>query len=396
MTSKLIVNNIEADAGVSTITFGSEISASKITTSSGDFTVGTGASVYSPTTNVLALGTNNAERVRIDSSGNIGIGSQSPRYSLDISGGNLLVSGSAAGNLILEDRSVADGSRPFALLASNDGNFTITNANRNASDQTTSSVERLRITSDGDIGIGLTNPSTNLHIKDGAPAIRLQATNLIQRDYDIKTDGNEIYIEGVGGSSGSLQVGENGVYSFRVDMGCGDTKFYLNSSGNVELGGNLIFASGQGIDFSANGNAAGMTSELLDDYEEGTWTPTVFPASGSFTSFSYQVRSGSYTKIGNMVYLRCNFYTNGVTVGTASGNLAISGLPFSAGNVAGGCLHDVRHWANNPSTVTITGSLALIYRRTSFNGNDGRMQVTDLGTGNPGNLCQFSGSYQIS
>ena len=337
--SILNVNQIQPVGSGQTITISASditassatITASKITASSGDFTVGTGSSVYSPATNTLALGTNNAERVRIDSSGNIGIGSQSPRYSLDISGGNLLVSGSAAGNLILEDRSVADGSRPFALLASNDGNFTITNANRNASDQTTSSVERLRITSDGDIGIGLTNPSTNLHIKDGAPAIRLQATNLTQRDYDIKTDGNEIYIEGVGGSSGSLQVGENGVYSFRVDMGCGNSKFYLNSSGNVELGGNLIFASGQGIDFSAaSGSAAGSTSALLDDYEEGTWTPV---ASSITVNSGTPTYSGNYTKIGNIVHANMAQSGGNITFGSGS---RFSGLPFTTSDKESG------------------------------------------------------------
>jgi hypothetical protein len=92
-------------------------------------------------------------------SSNIGIGSEAPRYPLDIHGGNLLVSGSAAGNLILEDRGVGDSSRPFALLASNDGNFTITSANRNVSGTTTSSAERLRITSAGDMGLGSSSPN---------------------------------------------------------------------------------------------------------------------------------------------------------------------------------------------------------------------------------------------
>ena len=92
--------------------------------------------------------------------GSVGIGTTNPRYPLEVNDGNLLVSGSAAGNLILEDRSVGDSSRPFALLASNDGNFTITNANRNASGTTTSSVERLRIISDGRIGIATDNPNS--------------------------------------------------------------------------------------------------------------------------------------------------------------------------------------------------------------------------------------------
>ena len=39
--------------------------------------------------------------------------------------------------------------------------------------------------------------------------------------------------------------------------------------------GNLVVASGHGVDFSAADDASGMTSELLDDYEEGTWTPVI-------------------------------------------------------------------------------------------------------------------------
>ncbi len=48
--------------------------------------------------------------------------------------------------------------------------------------------------------------------------------------------------------------------------------------------GNVIVASGQGIDFSATSHPAGMTSELLADYEVGTWTPTI---AGGITSPTY-------------------------------------------------------------------------------------------------------------
>ena len=72
----------------------------------------------------------------------------------------------------------------------------------------------------------------------------------------------------------------------------------MNNDGNVNvLDGNLIIGtSGHGIDFSAHGNASGMGSELLDDYEEGTWTPA-----NNGTAFATAV--GSYTKIGDRVLL---------------------------------------------------------------------------------------------
>jgi hypothetical protein len=94
------------------------------------------------------------------------------------------------------------------------------------------------------------------------------------------------------------------------------------------IDGNLVIAtSGKGIDFSATPGTG--TSELLDDYEEGTWTPVVISDAGSITTYS---ASGAYTKVGNIVELR--FAVNVSDVGTASGALRIAGLPFTSVNYA--------------------------------------------------------------
>lgn len=92
--------------------------------------------------------------------------------------------------------------------------------------------------------------------------------------------------------------------------------------------GNLIIGtSGKGIDFSATPGTG--TSELFDDYEEGTWTPTIAPASGAITSYT---SSGTYTKIGRQVTINAT-----VTVtdnGTGAGNYVVLGnMPFSATNL---------------------------------------------------------------
>lgn len=82
------------------------------------------------------------------------------------------------------------------------------------------------------------------------------------------------------------------------------------------IDGNLVIGtSGKGIDFSADAHAAGMTSELLDDYEEGTWTAT-YGASGSDT--------GNYIKIGNLVFIDI------VLTSTSQTFSQIYGLPFSS------------------------------------------------------------------
>ena len=97
----------------------------------------------------------------------------------------------------------------------------------------------------------------------------------------------------------------------------------LRTDKHIELTGSLIMANGQGVDFSATSEAGGKTSELLDDYEEGTWTPS--DESGAGLSFS--VTGSVYTKIGRMVYARAHSI---VFPTTSDSNTAhIGGLPFS-------------------------------------------------------------------
>lgn len=94
--------------------------------------------------------------------------------------------------------------------------------------------------------------------------------------------------------------------------------------------GNLIVASGQGIDFSATpGPSAGtMTSELLDDYEEGTWTPTLSSDATPPTVSQYVDRVGNYTKIGDFVFVRAVIRADIANAGT--GTPQITGFPFSS------------------------------------------------------------------
>jgi hypothetical protein len=65
----------------------------------------------------------------------------------------------------------------------------------------------------------------------------------------------------------------------------------------------------------------------LDDYEEGTWTPTATPQAGSITAYT---SSGTYTKVGNIVYL--SGIITITTGGTATGVLFIAGYPFANGS----------------------------------------------------------------
>jgi hypothetical protein len=76
-----------------------------------------------------------------------------------------------------------------------------------------------------------------------------------------------------------------------------------------------------GYNFTANTPAAGMTSQLLNWYEEGTWTPSL----GGSTTYSAQ--SGTYTRVGRLITV--NFAVGVIALGTGSG-ASISGLPFTS------------------------------------------------------------------
>jgi len=93
--------------------------------------------------------------------------------------------------------------------------------------------------------------------------------------------------------------------------------------------GNLKVASGHGIDFSATSGSG--TSELLDDYEEGTWTAQVKYGGVSGTAATLSEAGGSYTKIGRQVTV--NFEIDVSNTNSGSGLVNITGLPFTIADI---------------------------------------------------------------
>jgi len=101
-------------------------------------------------------------------------------------------------------------------------------------------------------------------------------------------------------------------------------------TGDNSFDENIVMASGKGIDFSATADGSGTTtSELFDDYEEGTWTPVITDGSNNATSAS---ATGTYTKVGNRVHIGCNIATS--SLGSVSGPIQISGLPFTSNSAS--------------------------------------------------------------
>ena len=131
----------------------------------------------------------------------------------------------------------------------------------------------------------------------------------------------------------------------------------LDTSGDLTLedGDLVIGTSGHGIDFSADSNAGGMSSQLLDDYEEGSWTPSL-PSGGSATLV------GRYTKIGNTVLWQ-------LTVNSISGaaSFKVSGLPFAVNNSWGGGISISNYAGSAPVLVFAHSGASDIYFRNTSN-----------------------------
>ena len=118
----------------------------------------------------------------------------------------------------------------------------------------------------------------------------------------------------------------NGGIVFQTEnSGSVSERMRIDSAGDVTFTGDIIMADGKGIDFSADASpASGMTAEILDDYEEGTWTAVVTDGTNAMTM---QNAAGVYTKVGNLVTV--SGYFNTTSLGSASGSIRIGGLPFT-------------------------------------------------------------------
>ena len=183
-------------------------------------------------------------------------------------------------------------------------------------------TQRLLLDSNGYLGLHMTDP-------------HLYYSKTLVVGAETEGDGGGITIKGASTHTNYLMFADSNSGTARYDGYIGyshnarelylaaaaSARATIDSSGNLEIGnGNLVIGtSGKGIDFSATANGGTTTpSELLDDYEEGSWQPQI-GGNNMITNHAH------YTKIGNFVHLDFDM------VGTASANgNTITGLPFTA------------------------------------------------------------------
>lgn len=156
-------------------------------------------------------------------------------------------------------------------------------------------------------------------------------------DYYVVSVAGSTALDGISNWGVGDWVAFNGTAWQRVEGGADLNGVNLSVSGNSTLDGNVIFkdnltqeTAGKGINFTKNTAANGMTSQLLNWYEDGTFTPGLMFGAGT-TGITYAPSTtGKYTRIGRQVTV-----TGAVILtnkGSSTGQAQITGLPFNVGS----------------------------------------------------------------
>jgi hypothetical protein len=371
--------------------------------------------------------------------GNVGIGTSSP----DAQGGNqstifnlegsdniVYFSGGSGGNAIDDGLAiegvatgVTSGDKRTGSILMTRANTSTTSLDSKITFYTTSSgthASKMTLDASGNLGIGTASPDGKLHIQDGSAGVVTAAAGANDLVIETSQTSGMSILCGAGwasiiqfGGGTDNNIGNIGVNDTSGIMTMGTAKaggtlalrtadsvnaLTIDASQNLAVtSGNLSFANGQGIDFSATAGTG--TSELLDDYEEGTWTPVWSPATGAFSSVTYRFQNAVYTKIGNVVYISCQLSSDAITVDTGSGNISIGGLPFTAvavqnSSMAVSSANDFAGDFPNAANVGPSSQTLRLYYRTAVNGATSLLNVTDLSTATSyGNAIDLSGFY---
>ena len=193
-------------------------------------------------------------------------------------------------------------------------------------------AERIRIDSNGNVGINTPSPDKMLHLSGGNALLQNATGNTaiaIVANNNTSLAGNKIAFFGAGrfeedeemayikpllvnnnGGAGNVQLGQ---LAFGTS---GEERMRFDSSGHAIIPGGVTLGTATGV-YSA--------AKTLDDYEEGTWTPVITDGTNNATS---DINVATYTKTGDHVHVQGRIRLS--SLGAVSGALRLTGLPFTS------------------------------------------------------------------
>ena len=391
--------------------------------------------------NILFKLGNNSEKMRINSSGRLLIGSTvesshggidsalqiigtgtddssitMSRFSNDVHSAYLVFSksrnGSIGGNTVVQDgdslgrmtffgNDGTDGSTPAAEIdveidgtpGSNDmpGRIVF----RTTADGGSSVGSVMTLNSDRFVGIGTETPAKKLHVyESGVATIQLETGDSRGQAFNIlSTNGSQ-------NNTGTLSIRNEAGQSF-IDFSHneGSPKTTISNTGSVQF----RFDS-DGLKFGSDTAAA----NALDDYEEGSWTPTFDAPDQSSTTFGHHRQHGYYTKIGNIVHVTCYIqgFADQNNGGGSNDGVVITGLPFTVAPLPS--TSNIRHAASfalgSRYRVICDDLLSFAFGNSTnaglwepSSGNTmSRLKTNDITARGGTNEIYFAGSYRVA
>jgi hypothetical protein len=228
----------------------------------------------------------------------------------------------------------ADGTS--AQVLSTNGSGTLSWATAGSSQWTTTGSDIYYNT--GNVGIGTSSPATALNLSGTSNLFRVNTTSAGANYWEFYKSGTRTaFIGTADGSTDNLYISNEAALPilFRTN---GTERVRISNSGALIFAGGTTSADGIGITFPAT-QSASSNANTLDDYEEGTFTPTT----ANFTIVGTATFSGSYTKIGDRVLFEVNVVATTTIAGTESSSYFI--LPFTPAVVGTGSVSN----QNGPS-----------------------------------------------